>query len=249
MNVPPEADTPERPSFQSSRWFKFGVLLVIVGAAISGYWLLGEEVTLARLAEREQQLRKAQQSYPVTSVVVAFLVYVLVTATSLPGATVMTLLYGWLFPWWVALLLTSFASTTGATLAMLLSRYLFREVIQERFGDRLEKFNLELKREGAFYLFSLRLIPIFPFFVINLVMGLTPIKVWTFWWVSQLGMLAGTLIYVTAGHSAPSLAQLEKQGTAALITPQVLISLTLLGLFPSIAKKGYQWIASHRLKS
>lgn len=248
MNVQPAADKRERPSFRSTWWFKLGVLLIVVGTAVSGYWLLGEEVTLARFAEREQQLRGAQQSYPVLSVVVAFLVYVVVTATSLPGATVMTLLYGWLFPWWVAMLLTSFASTTGATLAMLLSRYLFREMIQQRYGDRLKKFNQELEREGAFYLFSLRLIPIFPFFVINLVMGLTPIKVWTFWWVSQLGMLAGTLIYVTAGHSAPTLEQLEKQGAAALTTPQMLISLTLLGLFPPIAKKGYQWIVSRRSK-
>lgn len=246
MNVQADGDPRERPSFQSSWWFKLGVLLVVLGAGFAGYWILGEEITLARLAEREQQLREAQQSQPVLTVVVAFLVYVLVTATSLPGATVMTLLYGWLFPWWVAMLLTSFASTTGATLAMLLSRYLFREMIQKRYGEPLEKINEELKQEGAFYLFSLRLIPIFPFFVINLVMGLTPIKVWTFWWVSQLGMLAGTIIYVTAGHWAPSLEQLEKQGASALITPQMLISLTLLGLFPPIARKGYQWIANQR---
>jgi uncharacterized membrane protein YdjX (TVP38/TMEM64 family) len=108
----------------------------------------------------------------------------------------MTLLYGWFFKFVAALLVVSFASTTGTTLAFLLSRYLLRDAIQQKFGERLAGFNGALEREGAFYLFTLRLIPAVPFFVINVVMGLTPIRVWTFWWVSQLGMLPGTCVFV-----------------------------------------------------
>jgi uncharacterized membrane protein YdjX (TVP38/TMEM64 family) len=130
----------------------------------------------------------------------------------------------------------SFASTAGATMAFLLSRFLFRDAIERRFGERLDKFNLALQREGPFFLFTLRLIPAVPFFVINAVMGLTPIRTWTFWWVSQLGMLAGTTVYVYAGSSVPSLQTLADAGINAVFTPaqlaQILTAFALLGMFP-----------------
>ena len=150
------------------------------------------------------------------------------------------MLFGWYFGVLQGVLLVSFASTTGATLAFLLSRFLFRNSVQNRFGDRLNAFNRALEREGPFYLFSLRLIPAVPFFVINAVMGLTPIRVWTFWWVSQLGMLAGTLVYVYAGSTVPDLATLANQGINAVFSArqltQILVAFVLLGLFPLISR-------------
>jgi uncharacterized membrane protein YdjX (TVP38/TMEM64 family) len=132
--------------------------------------------------------------------------------------------------------LVSFASTTGATIAFLLSRYLLRDWIEAKFGQRLAEVNASLDRDGAFYLFSLRLIPQIPFFVINVVMGLTRMRVWTFWWVSQLGMLAGTLVYVYAG-STISLNEFAATGISGILTPRLMIALVLLGIFPLLARK------------
>ncbi|MBT4867634.1 MAG: TVP38/TMEM64 family protein, partial [Planctomycetaceae bacterium] len=129
------------------------------------------------------------------------------------------------------------ASTTGATLSFLMSRYLLRDLIQNKFGNRLQKFNEALEREGAFYLFSLRLIPVVPFFVINLVMGLTPIRVRTFWWVSQVGMLAGTCVYVFAGTRIPSLKEIVDKGAGGVLDFELFAAFALLGLFPLAAKK------------
>jgi len=161
-----------------------------------------------------------------------FAVYVLVTALSLPGAAIMTLLGGALFGLLVGTVLVSFASAIGATLAFLVSRYLLRDAVQSRFGARLKDIDKGIEREGAFYLFTLRLVPVFPFFVINLLMGLTKMKARTFYWVSQVGMLAGTLVYVNAGTQ---LAQLES--LAGILSPALIGSFVLLGVFPLLAKK------------
>ncbi len=161
-----------------------------------------------------------------------FLLYVAVAALSLPGATVLTLAGGALFGLWTGLLVVSFASSLGATLAFLASRFLLRDWVRRRFGERLAAIDAGIARDGAFYLFTLRLVPIFPYFVINLLMGLTPMTTWTFYWVSQLGMLAGTLVYVNAGTQ---LAQLTSPGD--ILSPALLASLTLLGVFPLLAKK------------
>ncbi len=161
-----------------------------------------------------------------------FLIYIAVTALSLPGAVIMTLAGGALFGLWTGLLLVSFASSIGATLAFLASRFLLRDWVQSRFGNRLTTINAGMAKDGAFYLFTLRLVPVFPFFIINLVMGLTPIKTRTFYWVSQVGMLAGTAVYVNAGTQ---LAQLE--GLSGILSPGLLGSFALLGIFPLLAKK------------
>jgi uncharacterized membrane protein YdjX (TVP38/TMEM64 family) len=214
------------------------VTLALMATIVVGlWWRFGRELTLPAMAAREAQLRQLIAERPVLMYVAAFLVYVAVTGLSLPGATVLTLTYGWLFGFWRCLLLVSFASTTGATVAFLLSRFLFREAIQSRFGDRLEKFNESLRREGAFYLFTLRLVPAVPFFVINAVMGLTPLPTWTFWWVSQLGMLPGTAVYVSAGATVPNLKTLAEQGVGGILTPQLLSAFVLLGLFPLVVKR------------
>ena len=160
-----------------------------------------------------------------------FSFYVAVAALSLPGATVMTLAAGALFGLLWGTVIVSFASSIGATLAFLVSRYLFREAIQSRFGDRLKSINDGIARDGLFYLFTLRMVPLFPFFLVNLLMGLTLIRASSYYWVSQVGMLAGTLVYVNAGT------QLAKiSGLSSIVSPGLLISLTLLGIFPILAK-------------
>lgn len=216
---------------------KLAVLAVFVGAFVAAYATLGDYLTLDYLGQQEAALRDFQASHFWRVLAVAFVVYVAVTGLSLPGAAGLTMTCGWLFGFWRGVLVVSFASTTGATLAFLLSRYLLRDVVQRRFGERLAKFNRALEKEGAFYLFSLRLIPAVPFFVINVVMGLTPLRVWTYWWVSQLGMLAGTAVYVYAGAQFPTLGELAQQGVGGVMTPQILIAFVMLGLFPIVVKK------------
>ncbi len=159
------------------------------------------------------------------------LFYVIVAALSLPGAAVLTLAAGALFGLLWGTVIVSFASSIGATLAFLVSRYLFRDAIQSRFGDRLSAINNGMAKDGVFYLFTLRLVPLFPFFIVNLLMGLTPIRTSSYYWVSQVGMLAGTLVYVNAGT------QLAKiSGLSSIVSPGLLISFTLLGVFPLLAK-------------
>ena len=222
------------------RFSRHVVLVLFVAAAATGFWMFGSELTLAKLATREAAFRQYQQDHPILIYLAAFLIYVTVTGLSLPGATPMSLLLAWLFGFWRSLILVSLGSTTGATIAFLLSRCVFRQSITIRFGERLEKFNAALQREGAFYLFTLRLIPAVPFFVINAVMGLTPIRVRTFWWVSQLGMLPGTMVYVYAGSRVPDLQTLADKGIQAVFTnsqlAQILSAFALLGLFPLVVR-------------
>ena len=193
---------------------------------------LGRFFSLAYIKDAQEQFQSLYAEHPGTVVGVYFGVYVAVTALSLPGATIMTLLGGAVFGLWVGLLVVSFASSLGATLAFLVARYLLRDTVKARWGARLADLDRGVQREGAFYLFTLRLVPLFPFFVINLLMGLTAMKARTFYWVSQVGMLAGTVVYVNAGTQ---LAQLESP--AGILSPGLIASFVLLGLFPLLAKK------------
>ncbi|MGR5528559.1 TVP38/TMEM64 family protein [Vibrio alfacsensis] len=160
-----------------------------------------------------------------------FFAYIAITAFSIPGAAVVTLLGAALFGFWASLLLVSFASTIGATIAFLSSRYLLREWVQSKFGNKLSAINHGVEKDGAFYLFSLRLIPVFPFFLINLLMGLTPMTVVRFYLTSQVGMLPGTAVYLNAGIQLATIDSLS-----GIMSPAVLASFALLGLFPIIAK-------------
>lgn len=225
------------PSKSVARFAKPAVLLVVLLAVGIGYLQYGHLLSLEQLALRETQLRGYQEVYPWLVIGGAFLLYVAVTGLSLPGAAALSLVYGWYFGFIRGVVLVSFASTLGATLAFLLSRYLFRAAMQTKFGERLDTFNEKLAAEGPFYLFTLRLIPAVPFFVINLVMGLTPIRIRTFGWVSQLGMLPGTAVYLYAGSTVPSLRQLAEQGAGGIISPQLLLAFVLLGVFPIVVKK------------
>lgn len=209
------------------------ILLVFLVVLIASYFLfdLGQYLSLDYIKDQQASFTALYQDYPAWILGSFFMVYVAVTALSLPGAAIMTLAAGALFGFWVALLLVSFASSIGATLAFLASRFLFHDTVQSRFGERLKKLNDGIQKDGAFYLFTLRLVPAFPFFVINLAMGLTPIKTRTFYWVSQLGMLAGTAVFVLAGTQ---LGQIDS--VSGLLSPELIGALVLLGLFPWIAK-------------
>ncbi|EGW55363.1 FAD-dependent oxidoreductase [Candidatus Endoriftia persephonae] len=210
------------------------ILLALLLALIAAFFVfdLGSYLTLENLKQQRDGLQQWRDQAPLLSSLGFFLVYVLVTALSLPGATVMTLAIGAIFGLVWGFVLVSFASTIGATLAFLVARFLFRDAVQQRFGDRLQSINVGMTKDGALYLFSLRLVPLFPFFVINLVMGLTPIRTWTYYWVSQLGMLAGTLVYVNAGTQLAGLDSLS-----GILSPALIGSFVLLGIFPLIAKR------------
>ncbi|HPE62092.1 MAG TPA: FAD-dependent oxidoreductase [Thiolinea sp.] len=223
---------------------KKAVLLAMIGALIVGFfWFdLDQLLTLEGLKSGLLQFDDWRQSRPFLLGGGFLLLYVAVTALSLPGAAVMTLAAGALFGLLWGAIIVSFASSIGATLAFLASRYLLRDAVQTRFGERLKPINDGVQKEGAFYLFTLRLVPVFPFFLINLLMGLTPIRAATFYWVSQLGMLAGTLVYVNTGTQ---LAQIDSLG--GILSPVLLLSFALLGVFPLIAKKALAVIKARRV--
>ena len=205
------------------------LVITIVVAAISAFFIfdLKQYVSLDYFQSQRAAIETAVAADPVRAGLLFFAVYVAATGLSLPGASVLTLIAGAIFGLLWGVLIVSFASTIGATLAFLTSRFLLRDWVQQRFGDRLRPINDGVAREGAFYLFALRLVPAFPFFAVNLLMGLTPIRTWTYYWVSQLGMFAGTVVYVYAGTQLG-----EFRISAGLVGAFV-----LLGLFPLIAKK------------
>lgn len=235
-----EPTQPQSDAAPASRLPKLVVGIAVVLAITVVWYLLDDKLSLDYLAQQESWFRSLQDQYAWLVFGGAFVLYVVVTGLSLPGAAVLTILYGWLFGWLAAVVLVSFASTSGATIAFLLSRYLLRDAVQSRFDDRLIKFNEALQRDGAFYLFTLRLVVQVPFFIINLVMGLTDIRTLTFWWVSQLGMLPGTALYTYIGSAVPSLAELAEQGISAVFSAaqlsQFFIGFALLGAFPWLAK-------------
>ncbi|ORT49479.1 dihydrolipoamide dehydrogenase [Vibrio sp. qd031] len=202
-------------------------VLVIIGLGYS----FGDLFTLENAKQQHQALKQTIADNFIQSAAIYFAVYVAVTAFSIPGAAVVTLLGAALFGFWTSLVLVSFASTIGATIAFISSRYLLRDWVQSKFGDKLGSINEGIEKDGSFYLFSLRLIPVFPFFLINLLMGLTPLKVSRFYLVSQLGMLPGTMVYLNAGTQ---LAEIDS--LSGIASPTVIGSFVLLGLFPIIAK-------------
>lgn len=218
-------------------------LLGLIAAIIVAYFYFGlhEFLTLDYLKSGIDQFRAYAEARPVLVFGGFFLLYVIVTAVSLPGAAIMTLAAGALFGLLIGVVLVSFASSIGATLAFLIARYLLRDSVQKKFGQRLKKINEGIEKDGAMYLFTLRLVPAFPFFVINIVMALTPIKTWTFYWVSQVGMLAGTIVYVNAGTQV---AQIESTGD--LLSFELIGAFVLLGLFPWIARAITNFVQARR---
>jgi len=214
--------------------FRQTVLLLLLALAIGAFVALelGRYLSFDQLKASQASFAQLHAEQPLAVAAVYFLIYVLATALSIPGAVIITLAGGAIFGLWQGLLIVSFASTVGATLAFLASRFLLRDWVEARFGQRLADINAGVNREGGFYLFTLRLIPVVPFFLINLLMGLTRMKVWTYYWVSQIGMLAGTAVYVNAGTQ---LAQLDS--VKGILSPALLGSFVLLGIFPLIARR------------
>jgi dihydrolipoamide dehydrogenase len=220
------------------------VVIAVIAAAITSwlYFDLGNYLQLDTLKQSMGELRAWYVDNPLLAGILYFALYVGVTALSVPGAAIMTLAGGALFGFWYALFLVSFASSIGATLAFLVSRLLLRDWVQEKFGRQLRAFNAGFEKDGAFYLFSLRLVPIFPFFVINLLMGLLPIKAWRYYWVSQLGMLPATAAYVNAGTQLG-----ELESASGIISPGLLLSFVLLAVFPLLAKWLLGYIQARRV--
>jgi uncharacterized membrane protein YdjX (TVP38/TMEM64 family) len=216
-----------------TRWFIF---LMLLAATLIGLFVI-PRLDVDRWVTEEVVLRDWVAQRRLLAWSLAAGVYTLATALSLPIAAVLSLFLGWLLGFWPALIIVSFSSTAGATGAFLTSRYLIGDWVQRRYANRLAGLNAAIEREGAAYLFMLRLIPYVPFFLINLGMGLTRLPVRTFWWVSQLGMLPGTAVYLFAASSVQSLAVLRRDGLPGLLTPRLILAFVLLGLTPWVLRK------------
>jgi len=222
--------SPEQPA--PSRWSRWLLLLVLV-LLVSVFYLLGLQryFSLAYVHEHLDGWKQQAQEHQLLALLLFFGIYVMVTGLSIPVATALSLVVGYLFGRWVGTALVLVAATLGATLAFLSSRYLFRSAVQRRFGTRLGALDRGIQREGAYYLLTLRLVPYVPFFLINLGMGLTPMRVRTFAWVTFIGMLPGTFVYVNAGQAAG-----EIRSFSDILTPPILIAFILLGGLPLLLK-------------
>jgi pyruvate/2-oxoglutarate dehydrogenase complex dihydrolipoamide dehydrogenase (E3) component/uncharacterized membrane protein YdjX (TVP38/TMEM64 family) len=222
---------------------KLVLLLALLAAVVAFFALdLGRFLTLDYVKQTQGEFAALYQARPLLVVGAFLAVYVAVTALSVPGAAILTVLGGAIFGLLWGTVIVSFASSIGATLAMLFARYVLRDSVKARFGNRLADIDRGIEREGAFYLFTLRLVPVFPFFVINLLMGLTKMKAATFYGVSQLGMLAGTIVYVYAGTQ---LAQIDS--LRSIVSPGLATALVLLGVFPLLAKKAVDFIQARKV--
>ena len=224
--------------------FRRLALVLTVGLAIAAFFAfdLGQYLNLQTLKTQQAAIQSFHANSPLLSVAAYFVIYVVTTALSLPGAVLLTLAGGAVFGLLWGTVIISFASTIGATLAFLMSRFLLRDWVAKRFGQRLAAIDEGVRREGAFYLFTLRLVPVIPFFLINLLLGLTTMKARTFYWVSQVGMLAGTIVYVNAGTQLGKLDSLS-----GILSPGLLGSFVLLGIFPLIARQLVEIVRSNKV--
>ncbi len=222
------------------------IILSLIGVVVFVffYFDLKQYLTLSYIKESRARFLGLYEKNPVAVIASYMAIYIVVTAVSLPGAAVLTLAGGALFGLVTGTIAVSFASTIGATLACFVSRFLLRDWVQSKIGERIGKINEGLEREGKFYLFTLRLVPIFPFWMINLAMGLTKIPLRTFYWVSQVGMLPGTIVYVNAGRE---LARIESLGD--IMSLRLIVSFALLGIFPLVAKKVTAYLKKRRVKT
>lgn len=224
------------------RYGKFGLICAVITlSAIYFKFDLGQYLTLEALKQQQANIANFYDQNTALTILIYFTLYVVTTALSFPGATILTLAGAAVFGFQTGMIIISFASTIGASLAFLGARFLFRDYVQSHFQQHLETINEGVKKEGEFYLFTLRLIPLFPFFLINLVMGLTPISLLKFFFVSQIGMLPGTMVYVFAGVKLS-----EISSVSDILSLDLLIAFALIGLFPLIAKKGIEKIKKSR---
>jgi uncharacterized membrane protein YdjX (TVP38/TMEM64 family) len=218
-------------------WLRWLVLAVIV-AGIGAFYGFGwdQHFSFTSIRASVGELRGEVDNQFILAASIFFVLYAVLTALSVPAAWILTLVAGALFGRMFGSALALLAATVGATLAFLSSRFLFWDWVQAHFGQRLDAFNRGFEKDGAFYLFSLRLVPIFPFFLINLGMGLTPIRTWTYFWVSLIGMLPGSILYANAGYELGTL-----ESPSDILSPGVIVSLVLLGIAPLVFRKVMQW--------
>lgn len=218
----------------AKKMFKKIVILVAILVLMLAFKLLnlGQYLNLSYLKESQEVFAAFYNDHTFLTIFSYMLIYITATALSLPGATILTLAGGALFGLVTGTIIISFSSSIGATLACTVSRHLLQDWVQTKFEDKLQKINEGMEKEGGFYLFTLRLVPVFPFFIINLVMGLTKIRLKTFYWVSQIGMLPATIVYVNAGKELGKIDSLS-----GILSPGLVISFVLLGIFPIAAKK------------
>jgi uncharacterized membrane protein YdjX (TVP38/TMEM64 family) len=234
---------PAEASASQRSWWRW-LLLAILLASLGGFYLLGLQDYFSWEGVRSSTADlKAQTSEHLLLATVAFFaLYTVMTAFSVPAAWILTVVAGALFGRFLGAGIALLAATVGATLAFLSARFLLGDWVQSRFADRLESFNRGFEKDGVFYLFSLRLVPFFPFFLINLGMGLTPIRTWTYFWVSLAGMLPGSLLYANAGAE---LSEIEKPGD--ILSPGIIVSLVLLGIAPLVFRFGLKWLNRMRM--
>lgn len=209
----------------------FGIFAIVL-AAMAVVAIGRSQITLEQVVNREDQLRAFCDQQPVLAFSAAFLIYTAATGLSLPAAAGLTLATAWLFGFWPALVLVSCASTSGASLAFMASRWLLGQRLQQLYGDRARQLQDAVERDGVQYLLMLRLIPLMPFFLVNLLMGLTRMRLRTFWWASQLGMLPGTAVFVAAGAATPTLRQFANEGISGIVEPQAMLTFAVLGCMP-----------------
>jgi len=216
-------------------------LILIIVALIDGFFIfdIGQYVNLEFLKARQADIESYYVEHPLNTILIFFFTYVLFTGLSLPAASILTLAGGAIFGLLTGTILVSFASTLGATFAFLASRFLFKDFVQQRFGEKLEVINQGIVKDGAFYLFTMRLVPVFPFFIVNIVMGLTPIRTLTYAMVSQIGMLAATIVFVNAGTQLAKINEVSD-----ILSFPLIASFVLLGIFPLIAKKTVDFFRS-----
>ncbi len=220
------------------------VLLIVAIAAVFFIFDLGQYLTLSYLRESREKFSLLYRENSMMVIGIYGAIYIVATAFSLPGATILSLAGGALFGLWTGVVVVSFASTIGATLACFVSRFVLRNWVQNRFSQKLKVINDGVENDGPFYLFTLRLIPIFPFFVINLLMGLTQMPLFTYYWISQAGMLPATFVYVNAGKELGKIESLS-----GILSPTLIISFAILGVFPLLVKKGLNYYIKNIKKS
>ncbi len=237
------ADTKLRPWYQN--WCLRGgsalAVLLVAGLAV---WAYRDYISWDYLASWEDSLREYQAQRPAVVYAASATAFVVVYALGLPVGATMTVLFGWLFGFLPALLLCSFSSTAGGAVAFLSSRYLFQDGVKKWLGRTLDRFEKELHQEGAFYLFVTRLIPQIPYVLVNVVLGLSPLRLRTFWWVSQLAMLPATVVYVWVGSSLPSLQTIAEEGLSAVVSWQLFAAIAAIGLIPLAIRLGLRWYFS-----
>jgi uncharacterized membrane protein YdjX (TVP38/TMEM64 family) len=221
------------------RWL---LILGVVLATFAVLYAMDGRLSAERLIKLEGELVSLREVSPWGAALVALVVYVVVAALSIPGAALLTLLIGWWLGFWFGLLVVSFGSTAGATMACAMSRYLFKDWVRAKLSGKVDEFVKRWEKHGAVFLWSLRLIPAVPFWLVNLMMGLTTIRLRTFWWISQLAMLPATIIYVYAGSTLPSLSELQQRGGRTLMTPEILLALVGLALLPLLTVAAKKWL-------